>query len=134
MPSYVMCCVNRRFRGTLDTLVPRLLVQYSVRSPALSSPRHHSIPALTCYLLAHLYRPFLSPFLSTDFPFGLLSLPSCPCIAGCFQLVAQSAATCSRWFFARGFFYPLDGGDMFLLNVGSHKIYAAPHPRVRHSS
>jgi hypothetical protein len=27
--------------------------------------------------------------------------------------VAQSAATCSRWFPARGFFYPEDGGDMF---------------------
>jgi hypothetical protein len=34
-----------------------------------------------------------------------------------------SAATCSRWFFARGFFYPEDGGDTFLRNVDSHKIY-----------
>jgi hypothetical protein len=24
------------------------------------------------------------------------------------------AATCSRWFLARGFFYPEDGGDTFL--------------------
>jgi hypothetical protein len=27
---------------------------------------------------------------------------------------SQSAATCSRWFLARGFFYPEGGGDMFL--------------------
>jgi hypothetical protein len=46
----------------------------------------------------------------------------------------QSAATCSRWFLASGFFYPEDGGDMFLRNVGSHKICTAPHPRRRHSS
>jgi hypothetical protein len=25
-----------------------------------------------------------------------------------------AAATCSRWFLARGFFYPEDGGDTFL--------------------
>jgi hypothetical protein len=29
-----------------------------------------------------------------------------------------SAATCSRWFTARGFFYLEDGGDKFLRNVG----------------
>jgi hypothetical protein len=46
----------------------------------------------------------------------------------------QSAATCSWWFLARGFFYSEDGGDKFLRNVGSHKIYTAPHPRRRHSS
>jgi hypothetical protein len=40
----------------------------------------------------------------------------------------------SRWFLARGFFYPEDGGDMFLRNVSSHNIYTAPHPRRRHSS
>jgi hypothetical protein len=39
-----------------------------------------------------------------------------------------------RWFLARGFFYPEDGGDTFLRNVGSHKIYTASHPRRRHSS
>jgi hypothetical protein len=43
-------------------------------------------------------------------------------------------ATCSRWFLASGFFYPEDGGDTFLRNVGSHKFYTAPHPRKRHSS
>jgi hypothetical protein len=31
-------------------------------------------------------------------------------------------------------FYHKDGGDMFLRNVGSHKIYTAPHPRTRHSN
>jgi hypothetical protein len=31
---------------------------------------------------------------------------------------SQSAATCSRWFPARGFFIPEDGGDTFLRNVG----------------
>jgi hypothetical protein len=33
-----------------------------------------------------------------------------------------------------GFFYPEDGDDTFLRNVGSHKIYTVPHPRRRHSS
>jgi hypothetical protein len=48
---------------------------------------------------------------------------------------ASSAVTCSRWFFARGFFYPEDGGDTILRNVGSiDHIYTAPHPRRRHSS
>jgi hypothetical protein len=45
-----------------------------------------------------------------------------------------SAATYSCWFLASGFFYPEDGGDTFLRNVGSHKIYMVPHPRRRHSS
>jgi hypothetical protein len=40
---------------------------------------------------------------------------------GIHKLVAQ--ATCSRWFLARGFFYPEDGGDTFLRNVCSHKNY-----------
>jgi hypothetical protein len=30
--------------------------------------------------------------------------------------------------------YPEDGGDTFLRDVCSHKIYTAPHPRRRHSS
>jgi hypothetical protein len=47
----------------------------------------------------------------------------------------MTAATCSHWFLARGFFYPEDGGDTFLRNVGSfHRIYTTPHPRRRHSS
>jgi hypothetical protein len=39
------------------------------------------------------------------------------------------AATCSSWFLAHRLFYPEDGGDTFLLNIGSHKIYIAPHCR-----
>jgi hypothetical protein len=50
------------------------------------------------------------------------------------SVAAESAATCSRWFLARRFFYPEDGGDTFLRNEGSHKIYTAPHPRRWHSS
>jgi hypothetical protein len=29
---------------------------------------------------------------------------------------------------------PEDGGDTFFRNVGSHKVYTAPHHRRRHSS
>jgi hypothetical protein len=47
--------------------------------------------------------------------------------------VERSAATCSSWFLASGFFYPQDGGDTFLRNFGSHKIYTAPHPRKLHT-
>jgi hypothetical protein len=36
----------------------------------------------------------------------------------CRSCVTQSAATYSRWFLARGFFYPENGSDMFLRNVG----------------
>jgi hypothetical protein len=46
----------------------------------------------------------------------------------------QYTATCSCWFLAFGFFYPEDGGDTFLWNVGSHQIYTTPHPRRWHSS
>jgi hypothetical protein len=85
--------------------------------------------------LLDLYRPYLplsSPLIShvAHSP----SLPPFPYIAGCFRLVAQSAATCSHWLLARGFFYPEDEGDKFIRNVGWHKIYTAPHPRRRHSS
>jgi hypothetical protein len=45
-----------------------------------------------------------------------------------------TSATCSHWFHARGFYYPEDGDDTFLRNVGSHKLYMAKHPRRRHSS
>jgi hypothetical protein len=46
----------------------------------------------------------------------------------------QSAANCSRWFFARGFFYPEDGGYALLRNFAWHMVYTAPHPRRQHSS
>jgi hypothetical protein len=45
-----------------------------------------------------------------------------------------SAATYSRWFLARGFFYHEVGGDTFLRNVVSHKMYTAPRPRRVYSS
>jgi hypothetical protein len=48
--------------------------------------------------------------------------------------VFWSAATCSRWFLARGFFYLEDGDVTFLRNVGSYNIYTAPHPRRQYSS
>jgi hypothetical protein len=41
----------------------------------------------------------------------------------------QVAADCSHWFIARGFFCPEDGGDTFLRNVGSHKIYTRHIPK-----
>jgi hypothetical protein len=49
-----------------------------------------------------------------------------------FLIKDNSTGTCSRWFLAGGFFCPEDGGDAFFRNVGSHKIYMAPHPRRRH--
>jgi hypothetical protein len=46
----------------------------------------------------------------------------------------QSANTYWRWFPARGFFYPEDGGGTFLRNVGLPIIYTALYPRRRHCS
>jgi hypothetical protein len=46
----------------------------------------------------------------------------------------MAAAFFSNWFLVRGFFYPEDGGNTFLRNVCSLKIYTAPHPRRRQSS
>jgi hypothetical protein len=48
--------------------------------------------------------------------------------------VLQTAATCSRWFLTRGFFYPEDEGDTFLRNVGSHKIYTEPYGILQSST
>jgi hypothetical protein len=48
--------------------------------------------------------------------------------------VAQAAATCSTLFLACGFFYPEDGGNTFLRNVGLYKIYTVTHPRRLYSS
>jgi hypothetical protein len=42
-----------------------------------------------------------------------------------FRLVAQSAATCSRWDLARLFFYPFVGGYIFLRNVSSTRRHIA---------
>jgi hypothetical protein len=46
----------------------------------------------------------------------------------------NSGATCSRWFLARRFFYPEDGGDTILRNVGSYRSYMALQPRKGLSS
>jgi hypothetical protein len=58
------------------------------------------------------------------------------CVDQCFggTYCLQTAAICSCWFLALGFFYPEDGGDTFIRNIGSHKNYTAPHPRKRRSS
>jgi hypothetical protein len=48
-------------------------------------------------------------------------------LVGCDAVWILRAATCSCWFLARGFFYPEDGGDTFLRNVCSHKIYTRRH-------
>jgi hypothetical protein len=50
------------------------------------------------------------------------------------QMAISLLATCSRWFLARGFFYPDVGGDTLLRNVCSHKIHMEPHSRRRQSS
>jgi hypothetical protein len=47
----------------------------------------------------------------------IASISPCSYIAGYFRLVAQSVATCSRWFLARGFFYPQDWRETFLRNI-----------------
>jgi hypothetical protein len=84
-------------------------------------------------LPADLHRPFPTPLYL--FPCATLPPHQLIYIAGSLRLAASSAATCSRWFFARGFFYPEDGGDTILQNVGSiDHIYTASHPRRRHSS
>jgi hypothetical protein len=41
-------------------------------------------------------------------------------------VTAQFAATCSRRFLARRFFYREDGGDTILRNFGLHRFYKAP--------
>jgi hypothetical protein len=77
----------------------RLLGQCLLGSPAFFPP----LSATCSPGLPDLYRPY--PLLFIDFPFGPLSLP--PFLySWVFLLVAQSAATCSRWFLAREFFLP----------------------------
>jgi hypothetical protein len=120
---------------TLGSLAPRLLGQCSLGSPGSPPPRQRSHTgsgplSATCSPIS----TDPSPLLSIDFSCGPLSVPLCSYIALCFRLLAQSAAACSRWFLARRFFCPEDGGDTSLRNVRSYKIYTALHPRRRHSS
>jgi hypothetical protein len=71
-------CVNRRFGGTYRLHLRgrkiherRTSVSRQLQIVALScSPRQAPIPALACYLLAHLYRSFHSPLLTIDFSCG----------------------------------------------------------------
>jgi hypothetical protein len=102
----------------------------------ISPPLTDTLPLIHIPLLpaVDLHHRLHTPLHSVVFSCGILSLSPCSYIAGCFWLVAQSAATCSRWFTALGFFYPEDGGDTFLRNVAWRKIYIAPHPRRRHAS
>jgi hypothetical protein len=54
---------------------------------------------------------------------------------GMYRLHLQGRKICERGTSdSRWLQLPEDGGDMFLRNVGSHKIYMVPHPRRRHSS
>jgi hypothetical protein len=59
---------------------------------------------------------------------------ACPRLRVWCNSTSGSADTCSCWFFTRRYFYPEDGGDTLLRNVGSHKIYTAPHPWRRYAS
>jgi hypothetical protein len=66
-------CVNRRFGRTVGSLAPRLLGQCSHGNLIFPFPRQDPIPALTCYLLAHLEKPFPPP--PYWFPMWPLSIP-----------------------------------------------------------
>jgi hypothetical protein len=55
-------------------------------------------------------------------------------IAGCFSTGDSVCSHLLTLVPRSRIFYPEDGGDTFLRNVGSHKIYTARHPRRRHSS
>jgi hypothetical protein len=46
--------------------------------------------------------------------------------------IRERRTSMSRWL--RTAVYPEDGGDTFLRNIGSHKIYTVPHPRGWDSS
>jgi hypothetical protein len=45
--------------------------------------------------------------------------------ASALAVTKVAAATCPRWFPARGFIYPENGGDTFLRNVGSRDLHGA---------
>jgi hypothetical protein len=126
--SYRLHLQGRKIREAVMHLwltAPRPVGLYSPHSPEFPPDRSYTGSR---QLPADLHRPFPTPLCP-------LTLPDSSYRAGSFRLVASSAATCSRWFFARGFYYPEDGGDTVLRNVGSiHYIYTAPHPRRRHSS
>jgi hypothetical protein len=90
-------------------------------TPDLSEcPTFFPTPTAFLYLLARLPTwSLLTLPISSDFPCSPLSL---------------FLYSCSRWSLTHGFFYPEDGGNTFLQNVNSHKIYTVPHPRIQHCS
>jgi hypothetical protein len=79
-------------------------------------------------LPARLTWPYPSPLFISH----VAHSPSLP--LGVFDWWLSLLDTCSCWFLTSRFVYPEDGGHEFLRNVGSHKIYTAPHPRRRASS
>jgi hypothetical protein len=93
------------------------------RNTVSQLPSSEFYKGILCCLVGDFFPQYFEP--------PLIARPSDVAVA---VAVAVAAATCSRWFLARGFFYLEDGGDTFLRNVWSHKIYTAPHPRRRHSS
>jgi hypothetical protein len=100
---------STRLQGYQGQYTLAISSQCSLSSPEFF-PHPWPIPCLLyislCYLLLTFTTDPTPHSLSVDFPCGILSLSPCSYIADCFWLVAQSAATCSRWFLARGFFYP----------------------------
>jgi hypothetical protein len=109
-------------RGFMTCWAPaaRLLGQCSLSSPDFFSTPTTFLyllwPSLCCLLAWPYYRYLLTlPLSCIDFPCGPLS-PS------------------HSSYIARGLFYPEDGGDTLLRNVGSHKTYTATRPRKQFSS
>jgi hypothetical protein len=98
--------------------------------PAVSSDLPRSLPVCVGNFWIRLRRVFPLPFI-IQFTSSFKALSS---TKQYLLIQIQSAATSSRWFLARGFFYPEDRSDTFLRNVGSHKVYTTRHPRRRHSS
>jgi hypothetical protein len=156
-------CVNRRFGGTyrivsasygsLSTAPSRNFLnmtpdpqgyagQCTLGSLAsgLGSPFSPPPPKLILYrlwsalfyLLAHFYRRYPStPYWFPMWP----TLP--PSLLFHIWVYSTGGSVCSHLLTlvpCSRIFLPWDGGDTFLQNVGSHKIYTAPHPRWRHSS
>jgi hypothetical protein len=55
-------------------------------------------------------------------------------VAPCNLVWSDVSEECVIWKSAHRVFYLEDGGNTFLRNVGSYKMYKAPHPRRRHGS
>jgi hypothetical protein len=98
-------------RSKAGSLGPRLLGHCSHGNLAITFPPTRSVPALACYLLAHL-SPDPSPLLFTVSPCGPSPFPSCSYIASTgLHLPAHAGSSLVD------FLYPEDGSDTFLRNV-----------------